>query len=128
MWQRNVAGAVSESGKVVPELMLLPSPFRYVLDPLVEHIVKVELGHPERQIAVLVPELVVKYWWQLTSQPVIINEWRAYPGTEAITSPTTHNSKIENLEISKSLQTLLKSSTRGWEHEFHEFHESPDDE
>jgi hypothetical protein len=64
MWQRNVAGPVSESGKVVPELVLLPSPFRYVLGPLVEYIVKVELDHSERQIAVLAPELVVKHRWQ----------------------------------------------------------------
>jgi hypothetical protein len=109
--------------------VLLPSPFRYVLGPLVEHIVKVELDHPERQIAVLVSELVVKHTGG--SRPLsrsLLMEWRAYPGTEAITSPTTHNSKIEKLEISKSLQTLLESSTRGWEHEFHEFHESPDDE
>jgi hypothetical protein len=32
--------------------------------PLVEHILKVERDHPNRQIAVLVPELVVKHWWQ----------------------------------------------------------------
>jgi hypothetical protein len=30
----------------------------------VEHILKVEREHPDRQIAVLVPELVVKHWWQ----------------------------------------------------------------
>jgi hypothetical protein len=64
MWQRNVVGPVSKSGKLVPELILLPSPFRYVLGPLVEHILKVEREHPDRQIAVLVPELVVKHWWQ----------------------------------------------------------------
>jgi hypothetical protein len=32
--------------------------------PLVEHILQVERDHPDRQIAVLVPELVVKHWWQ----------------------------------------------------------------
>jgi hypothetical protein len=32
--------------------------------PLVEHILKVEHDHPTRQIAVLVPELVVRHWWQ----------------------------------------------------------------
>ena len=31
--------------------------------PLVEYILKVERDHPHRQIAVLVPELVVKRWW-----------------------------------------------------------------
>jgi hypothetical protein len=64
MWQRNVVEPVSKSSKLVPELILLPSPFRYVLGPLVEHILKVEREHPDRQIAVLVPELVVKRWWQ----------------------------------------------------------------
>ena len=64
MWQRNVAGPMLESGKTVPELNLLSSPYRFVIMPLVEHILKVERDHPDRQIAVLVPELVVKHWWQ----------------------------------------------------------------
>jgi hypothetical protein len=48
------------SGKAVPELILLSSPYRFVIAPLVEYILKVEREHPDRQIAVLVPELVVK--------------------------------------------------------------------
>jgi hypothetical protein len=32
--------------------------------PLVDHILEVEHTHPDRQIAVLVPELVVRHWWQ----------------------------------------------------------------
>jgi hypothetical protein len=34
---------------------------------LVEYILKVEREHPDRQIAVLVPELVVKHWWETPS-------------------------------------------------------------
>jgi amino acid transporter len=64
MWQRNVAGPMGESGKTVPELILLSSPYRFVIAPLVEYILKIERDHPDRQIAVLVPELVVKHWWQ----------------------------------------------------------------
>jgi len=64
MWQRNVAAPIDEANRVVPELVFLPSPFRFVLMPLVDHILQVERDHPERQIAVLVPELVVKHWWQ----------------------------------------------------------------
>jgi amino acid transporter len=63
-WERNVAGPMRESGKTVPELILLPSPYRFVIAPLVEYILKIERDHPDRQIAVLVPELVVKHWWQ----------------------------------------------------------------
>ena len=64
MWQQNVAAPLRESGKAVPELVLLFSPYRFVLMPLVDYILKVERDNPDRQIAVLIPELVVKRWWQ----------------------------------------------------------------
>jgi amino acid transporter len=64
MWQRNVVAPMLESGKTVPELVLLSSPYRFVITPLVDYILKIERDHPDRQIAVLVPELVVKHWWQ----------------------------------------------------------------
>ena len=61
MWKQNVAALMRESGKTVPELILLSSPYRFVIAPLVEYILKIERDHPDRQIAVLVPELVVKH-------------------------------------------------------------------
>ena len=64
MWQRNVIGPVAQNGRAVPQLIFLPSPYRFVLAPLVDHILQLERIHPDRQIAVLVPELVVKHWWQ----------------------------------------------------------------
>jgi hypothetical protein len=64
MWQRNVATPLREAGKTVPDLVFVASPYRFVLVPLVDYILKVECDHPDRQIAVLVPELVVRHWWQ----------------------------------------------------------------
>ena len=64
MWQQNVAAPLRESGKTVPELVALASPYRFVVVPLVDYILKLERENPARQIAVLVPELVVKHWWQ----------------------------------------------------------------
>ena len=64
MWQQNVAAPLRESGKAVPELVLLFSPYRFVIMPLVDYILKVERDNPDRQIAVLIPELVVRGWWQ----------------------------------------------------------------
>jgi amino acid transporter len=64
MWRLNVVAPLDEAGKTVPELILLSSPYRFVIMPLVEYILKVEQDHPHRQIAVLIPELVVKSWWQ----------------------------------------------------------------
>jgi amino acid transporter len=64
MWQRNVVAPLQQAAKPVPSLVCVASPYRFVLLPLVEHILQIEREHPERQIAVLVPELVVKHWWQ----------------------------------------------------------------
>jgi amino acid transporter len=64
MWQRNVAEPFKEAGKVAPDLVLIGSPYRFVLGPLVDYILKLEHEHPGRQVAVLVPELVVRHWWQ----------------------------------------------------------------
>ncbi len=64
MWQRNVVAPLAASDKPCPELVTLESPYRFVLAPLVAHILQVERDNPGRQIAVLVPELVVRHWWQ----------------------------------------------------------------
>jgi hypothetical protein len=64
LWHRDVAQPLTAAGREVPELVFVPSPFRFVLLPLVEYIRQLERNHTERQIAVLIPELVVRHWWQ----------------------------------------------------------------
>jgi hypothetical protein len=64
MWQRNVSEPFHQVGRVAPQLVLLNSPYRFVLTPLVDYVLKVETEVPNRQIAVLVPEVVVKHWWE----------------------------------------------------------------
>jgi hypothetical protein len=64
MWERNVVAPVAQSGRAVPELVLLNSPYRFVITPLLDYILEVERTHPDRQIAVLVPELMVRHWIQ----------------------------------------------------------------
>jgi len=63
-WQLNVAGPFAEAGRIPPELVFIESPYRFVLTPLLDYVAEVERNCPDRQIAVLVPELVVKHWWQ----------------------------------------------------------------
>jgi amino acid transporter len=63
-WKKNVVSAFQAANETPPDLILLPSPFRLVLMPLVDHILLLEARNPDRQIAVLIPELVVKQWWQ----------------------------------------------------------------
>ncbi len=63
-WRQNVAHPLENYGKAAPEFVMLESPYRFVLTPLVDHILRLERAHPDRQIAVLVPEMVVHVWWQ----------------------------------------------------------------
>ncbi len=63
-WEKMVASPLRAAGRRVPELMTLNSPFRFVLTPMVNHILAEEKKHEGRQIAVLVPELVVRHWYE----------------------------------------------------------------
>jgi amino acid transporter len=64
IWQRNVVAPVQAAGLPVPELITLQSPYRFIILPLVDHVLKMERDHQGRTIAVVVPELVVRHWWE----------------------------------------------------------------
>jgi amino acid transporter len=64
IWQRNVVAPAQAAGLPVPELITLQSPYRVILVPLVDYVLKMEQENKGRTIAVLVPELVVKHWWE----------------------------------------------------------------
>ena len=49
-------------GKV--KLIVLPSPFRSVMEPLLDYIRRVELERPDDYVSVILPEFVPKKWWQ----------------------------------------------------------------
>ncbi len=63
-WQENVGRLTQQQKGVAPELVILSSPYRYVLAPLLTYLSNLERDYPDRQIAILVPEVVVKKWWQ----------------------------------------------------------------
>jgi len=62
-WRTDVEIPVTRAGRTAPELILLPSPYRLVLRPILEYVLKVEQEEPGRQIAIIVPELVEKHWY-----------------------------------------------------------------
>ena len=62
-WEKDVAGPLRAAGRCVPKLEVLQSPYRYVLQPVVDYILQVEKTSEVRKICVLVPELVVLHWW-----------------------------------------------------------------
>ncbi len=48
----------------MPELVILRSPYRQILQPMIDYILDVERDSKVRKICVLVPELVVRHWWE----------------------------------------------------------------
>jgi amino acid transporter len=51
------------AGALVPKLVTLPSPYRLVIHPLVDHVLKVEKENPERTIAVVIATMVERHWY-----------------------------------------------------------------
>jgi amino acid transporter len=64
VWDADVAAPLRTAGKGVPTLVVLQSPFRYVLAPMVDYILAAERESQHRNVCVLVPELVVRHWWE----------------------------------------------------------------
>ncbi len=62
-WSRFVEEPARQAGLPVPELIVLPSPYRLVLLPIVAYVLEFEQKNPDRQVAVLIPELVERHWY-----------------------------------------------------------------
>jgi amino acid transporter len=47
----------------IPRLVVLPSEYRRLYSPLLDYVSKLERDRPDRQVAVVVSELVDQHWW-----------------------------------------------------------------
>lgn len=63
-WERQVAAPLRTTGRKVPELVSLHSPYRFILGPVMDFVLEKAREVGNRQIAVMVPELVVRRWWE----------------------------------------------------------------
>jgi amino acid transporter len=50
-------------GRRLPEVVTLPSPYRLVVHPLVDYVLKVEKENPDRNIAVVIASMMEKHWY-----------------------------------------------------------------
>jgi amino acid transporter len=64
VWDEMVMKPVREANMPEPELVTVKSTFRTILSPLMDYVLQLEDENPGRKIAVLLPELVVKHWWE----------------------------------------------------------------
>jgi amino acid transporter len=63
-WSRDVEQPAAEAGLALPRLLVVSSPYRSVLGPLLRIIEALRQQHPGRPIAVVLPLLVEARWWE----------------------------------------------------------------
>jgi amino acid transporter len=62
-WADVVQKPFQKIGHRVPQLIVLKSSYREFFDPLLDYVRKLASDHPDRSIAVVVPELVQREWY-----------------------------------------------------------------
>jgi amino acid transporter len=76
-WEHYVEEPFRAAGKEPPQLHVLPSPYRFVIIPFVQFVIELSKKHPERNIVVVIPELVEDRWYEyfLHNQRGRLLEW-----------------------------------------------------
>jgi amino acid transporter len=76
-WKRYVEQPFLAEGRKPPELCVLPSPYRFIIVPIVQFILDLSKKHPDRIIVVVIPELVEDRWYEyfLHNQRGRLLEW-----------------------------------------------------
>jgi len=76
-WEQYVNKPFRAAGKEPPQLHILPSPFRFVIVPVVQFVLELSRKSPTRSIVVVIPELVEYRWYEyfLHNQRGRLLEW-----------------------------------------------------
>jgi amino acid transporter len=63
-WERYVEQPFREAGAQPPLLTILPSPYRWVIVPVVQYVLQLSEKNPNRRIVVVIPQLVEDHWYE----------------------------------------------------------------
>jgi amino acid transporter len=76
-WELYVERPFRAEGKEPPQLHVLPSPYRFVIVPVVQFVLDLSKKNPTRSIVVVIPELVEDKWYEyfLHNQRGRLLEW-----------------------------------------------------
>jgi amino acid transporter len=64
VWEELVAGPARAAGHEVPRLVLRRSTYRQFFSPLIDYVEHLRDTHADRDVVVIVPDLVVRHWYQ----------------------------------------------------------------
>jgi amino acid transporter len=62
-WLECVEEPLTDAGSPVPELVILRSPYRFVVTPIVDYVLKLAKDNPGRRVVTVIPELMEKRWY-----------------------------------------------------------------
>jgi len=63
VWQNLVQAPAKKAGVAPPPLVHLKSPYRFVVQPILDYVLDLERENADRQVAVLIPELAERHWY-----------------------------------------------------------------
>jgi amino acid transporter len=63
-WQLLIANPSRKARIAEPKLVILTSPFRQFFTPFVDFISALSAKHPDRDITVVIPDLIMSHWWE----------------------------------------------------------------
>lgn len=63
LWPECVEEPLKKAGLPVPELVILRSPYRFVVTPIVDYVLKLAKDNPGRHVVTVIPELMEKRWY-----------------------------------------------------------------
>jgi len=87
-WRDLVETPAKAAGLDVPRLVVLNSPYRFIVKPIVDYAIQQQLAQPDRNITVLVPELVESHWYHYllhNNRPEAIRALLLFNGNQRIT-------------------------------------------
>jgi amino acid transporter len=86
-WYRFADVPAREAGLPPPQLVVIDSPYRFLLTPILNYVLEVEKQNPGRQIAVLLPEMVERHWYHYllhNQRAEILKAWLLVKGNQRI--------------------------------------------
>lgn len=86
-WAKLAVAPAEAAGFPPPRLVVLESPYRWVLRPILEYVLEVEKQNPEREIVVVLPEMVERHWYHYflhNQRAQILKTWLLLRGSQRI--------------------------------------------
>jgi amino acid transporter len=87
-WSEVVEKPARMAGLPLPLLVVLDSPYRFIVKPVVEYAIQQQIARPDRNITMLVPELVESHWYHYllhNNRPEAIRALLLFNGNQRIT-------------------------------------------